>query len=68
MKLDPKTLTLVAPVMSVLGALIGFGSALRAGPKRSAAVMSSFLGLIGSTLWLVAAYQDQLDQDDVELA
>lgn len=68
MKLDPKTLSLVAPVMSVLGALIGFASALRSGPKRGGAVMSSLLGLIGSTLWLVVAYQDHLDQDEVELA
>lgn len=68
MKLDPKTLSLIAPVMSVLGAFIGFASALRAGPKRSAAVLSSLLGLVGSTLWLVVAYQDHLDQDELELA
>ena len=67
-QIDTKTLTLVAPVMSVLGAFIGFASALRSGPKRGAAVLSSLLGLIGSTLWLVAAYQDQLDHDDVEIA
>jgi hypothetical protein len=64
--LDPKTFKLLGPVTSVLAALIGFGSALRSGPKRGASVCSSLLGLVGSTAWLVVAYQDYLD-DGTEL-
>lgn len=69
MNMDPQTLKLAGPVMSVLGALIGFLTAMRSGPGRGPAVLSSFLGLIGSSIWLTVAYQDHLEQGaETELA
>ena len=62
MNIDPKLLKLIGPVTSVLGSLIAFTTALRSGPKRGPAVFSSLLGLIGSTTWLIAAYQDHLEE------
>ena len=62
MNVDPNKLKLAGPVVSVLGALVGFFTALRSGEGRGPAVLSSFLGLVGSSIWLTMAYQDYLEE------
>ena len=63
-------LKMIGPVTSFLGSVVGLATALRSSDsKRDAAVFSSLLGLIGSTAWLVAAYQDHLEErSELEVA
>lgn len=68
MSIDKRTLTLVSPVLSTVGATIGLLSALFGRDRSRTAVLSALLGTIGSAAWLIAALQDDREQVDVLVA
>lgn len=58
MTIDRSTLNLAAPVLCTLGSLVALVAALR-GPRNSANLLSSVLGLVGSAAWAMSALDDE---------
>jgi hypothetical protein len=66
---DRNTLNLAAAVLCGIGSFVALLSALfTRGRRDRAALLSGLLGTIGSAAWAMAAYDDMLEANEVELS